>query len=271
MSILQSIIDAAPIYQAVSAFDCTIWISDADGIIVHCQPAKTFDMTIALGEKIKENGSMDKCLKTRKEVSLIIPKEMYGTSTKTIAKPIFESGNLVGAIALGTSMSIQETLYTAAQTIASTSEQLSATSEEFAVTATQLATDLDSLRTKSNYVLSDIEKTDGILKFVSDVAVSSNLLGLNAAIEAARAGEYGRGFAVVAEEIRKMADNSTGAVKDIKAILQSIKSETTGMSNIIISTAQLGERQAAASQEISASMQQFTTIATDVQRIAKVV
>lgn len=271
MSILQSIIDAAPIYQSISAFDCTIWISDEEGTIVHCQPAKTFDMTINLGEKIKENGSMDKCLKTRKEVSLIIPKEIYGNSTKTIAKPIFENSKLVGAIALGTSLSIQEALHGAAHTIVGTSEQMGATSEEFAATATQLATDLDSLRTKSNDVLSHIGKTDEILKFVSDIAASSNLLGLNAAIEAARAGEHGRGFAVVAEEIRKMADNSTVAVKDIKSILQMIRSETRDMANIILSTAQLGERQAAASEEISASMQQFTSTAIELQRIAQIV
>ncbi|WP_378954880.1 methyl-accepting chemotaxis protein [Pelosinus sp. sgz500959] len=271
MAILQSIIDAAPIYQSVSAFDSAIWISNADGIIVHCQAAKTFDMTIGLGEKIKENGSMDQCLKNGKEISMVIPKEMYGNSVKAIAKPIFENNKLVGAIAVGTSLATQETLHEAAETIASTSQQISATSQEVAATATQLSIDLDSLRTISNNVLSDIVKTDEILKFVSDIAASSNILGLNAAIEAARAGEQGRGFAVVAKEIRKMADDSTTAVKDIKSILQTIRSEAGDMTNTILSTAQLGERQAAASEEISASMQQFTAAAMDVQRISQIV
>lgn len=49
------------------------------------------------------------------------------------------------------------------------------------------------------------------------------MLGLNAAIESARAGEYGKGFSVVANEIRKMAENSTIAIKDVENILNKIK------------------------------------------------
>lgn len=271
MSILQSIIDTASIYQSGSALDCTYWICDADGIIVHCQPAKTFSMLIEPGEKIKENGSLGQCIKSGKQLSMIIPKEMYGNTVKAIANPIFENGKLVGAIAVGTSIATQQTLYESAQTIAATTEQISATSEELAATASQLASDLDLLEEQSMRVNANIQKTDEILKFVSDVATGSNLLGLNAAIEAARAGEQGRGFAVVAEEIRKMANNSVVAVKDIKNILQSIKSDNQDMSKTIESTAHLGERQAAASEEIAASMQQLTTAATDVEQIAELV
>ncbi len=271
MSMLQSTIDTAPIYQSVSALDCTVWICDAEGFIVHCQPAKTFEMVIGVGEKVKENGSLDKCLKSGQAVSMIIPKELYGNTVKAVARPLFEDNRLVGAIAVGTSLATQETLHTAAQTIAATTEQISATSEELAATATELAGDLETLKEAGSTVIANIGKTDEILKFVSDVAASSNLLGLNAAIEAARAGEHGRGFAVVAEEIRKMAANSEVAVKDIKTILQTIRSQTHDMTGTISRTAQLGERQAAASEEISASMQQLTLTATDVEKIAQIV
>ncbi len=271
MSVLQSTIDAAPIYQSTSALDCTIWICNAEGIIVHCQPANTFDMVVEVGTKVKENGALDKCLKTGQSTSMIIPKEMYGNTSKAIARPLFEDNKIVGAISVGTGLGTQDTLHSAAQTIAATTEQISATSEELAATATQLATDLESLKEASKTVVENIEKTDDILKFVSDVAASSNLLGLNAAIEAARAGEQGRGFAVVAGEIRKMADNSAVAVKDIKSILQTIRSKVLDISGTIEQTAQLGERQAAASEEISASMQQLTATAADVEKISQVV
>ncbi len=58
---------------------------------------------------------------------------------------------------------------------------------------------------------------------ISSIADQTNLLALNAAIEAARAGEQGRGFAVVAEEVRKLAEQSSGAVVEIQKTIESVK------------------------------------------------
>ena len=68
-----------------------------------------------------------------------------------------------------------------------------------------------------------------IINTIDTIAEQTNLLALNAAIEAARAGEAGKGFAVVAEEVRKLAEESSQAVKDTAELIESsIKSVEKG-------------------------------------------
>ena len=80
-----------------------------------------------------------------------------------------------------------------------------------------------------------------IVGIINDIADQTNLLALNAAIEAARAGEAGRGFAVVAAEVRKLAEHTTSATKQIRQVIDTIKTDTA----IAVSSMESGTKEVA--------------------------
>lgn len=271
LSEYDALIRAADTIRKIFPLDCCIMVCNADGIIVKFVPAATFDMNVREGTGVAKGGSLGDCIASGKPVQKTIPKEAYGVPIKAIALPIYEEGKLAGGIATGISLANQQSLMDVAETIAATSEQMTATTEELAATANHLSEGLLEIGTIGRDVANEVGKTDEILRFVSDVAANSNLLGLNAAIEAARAGEHGRGFAVVAEEIRKMAVNSADAVKDIKTILNKIKAEGESLQATVQKNAVMAEKQAAATEEIAASMQGLASSATEVEKVARII
>ena len=117
------------------------------------------------------------------------------------------------------------------------------------------------------------DKIGTIVSTINDIADQTNLLALNAAIEAARAGEQGRGFAVVADEVRALAERTTGATREIGEMITAIQERTR---NVVFSMeegireVERGNEKASVSGEALRDIRiQTDMVATEVGNIAR--
>jgi len=103
-----------------------------------------------------------------------------------------------------------------------------------------------------------------VVETIDDIAAQTNLLALNAAIEAARAGEQGKGFAVVAEEVRKLAERSAIATKEIATMISLVQH---GASEAVTAMEQAAGDVGAATKVVAQAGEAFEHIARDTQSL----
>jgi len=249
-----------------------LWLSDLEKITAR-QGSKVYDPPEEqVGSLINRYEEAIQCIRDKKPVTTEKYYKDWDITIRMMAAPVFDERDktkVIGTFGLALPKRVAVKLNAMSDNLTKELEQSAAVIQELAASASEISANQQQLHENIRNILTLSEEINNILAFIKQIADETKMLGLNAAIEAARAGDAGRGFGVVAEEIRKLSDASRETVSKIRELIDRIKAaveEAERNSDLTLSNS---ENQAAATEQVSASLAEIMTLAEKLAKIAK--
>ncbi len=269
---LKTYADFFPILEQFCTRGICFWMCDIEKFVCKVQGEDSPGDSFEIGDPILSGGSARRAINDRTAVFVELPKEVYGYEANVIAVPLMDTDNrdeVVGVIGMSRSRAVQHEVNKSARDLNIFIENLAQASEDVATGAEEILLHSRKNLDMNNQIQTINVHIEKLLQDIRDVSQTIKLLGINITIEAARAGENGRGFQVIAKEIGNLSNNAANISVDIGKTLETIKWAVQEMTISNNKAIEATEREAAASQELSASTREVSLISRQLLEIAK--
>ncbi|GAV26210.1 hypothetical protein ciss_21430 [Carboxydothermus islandicus] len=270
MKLLDAYLKVAENLKELLGDEVLLVISDKEKYVWY-KPAIDIDLNIYPGMPVPQGSVSRMVLDSKKRVEIYVPleKSAFGKPYLCKAMPIIEDGEIQGVIALVTSTEKRDLVQKAIVNLENSIKEINEAAEELARSASNFSGEFAALAQRAGVISNDATEIRQLVDLINSIADKTHILGLNAAIEAARVGNQGKGFAVVAEEIRKLAQQSKFAVKDIAGKIEKILGEILALAQSIEEFSGLSEEQTAISEELHSTLNNLEQMARELSRLAE--
>ena len=234
---------------------------------------------------VKINNMADQTLEVIAKLTAAIDQLGSSTSNLSISADNLDAAVSNATMQSATSASAAEEMYATAEEIARNcchaadsakqTSEAAKDSEKVVMETVILMDNLSQGAVRTTEIVQNLgessDKIEEIVVTIEEIADQTNLLALNAAIEAARAGEQGRGFAVVADEVRRLAERTAQATREISVMIKGIQGQTKEVVQSMGEEAEKVKHGATASEKSGQAMAEIISLVSQLdEKVAQI-
>jgi len=252
---LNGFIETVPCLMEVYGENFTVAVIDMKTmeVIINVN-GKNLQTRFETGTKTTDSiGSFAKIVKNKKQFISLAPNKLFGVPAKGILTPVVDKqGNVVAIVIVVKNLEVETKIEEISNSVLMSMKQLNIGIEEITSSSQQLSEFINETVDFNDHTKNKINEITDIIQVIKNISSQSNLLALNASIEAARAKEAGKGFSVVANEMKKLSIISKESAEKVTKTLIDMKNDIETITQQINKTSENSDKQAAATEEISA-------------------